>query len=83
MFSLLCKFHFYHYKCRCQLFFNLFQMYGQQLFEFVQGPGEVIFLPGGLTHSVLNLRDNVAYTENYLYVNSLPGMLTDFCSFPG
>ena len=48
-------------------------MYGQKLLEFVQGPGEVVFLPQGLTHSILNLHDNVAYTENYLYIGALPG----------
>ena len=48
-------------------------MYGQTLIEFVQGPGEVIFLPHGLTHAVLNVHDNVAYTENFLYVSALPG----------
>ena len=48
-------------------------MYGQNLIEVVQGPGEVIFLPNGLTHVVLNIQDNVAFTENYFYVNGLPG----------
>ena len=50
-------------------------MYGQKPLEIVQGPGEVLFLPQGLTHSILNLHDNVAYTENYLYIGALPGML--------
>ena len=49
-------------------------MYGQTLIEFVQSPGEVIFLPHGLTHAVLNVHDNVAYTENFFYVSALPGM---------
>jgi hypothetical protein len=48
-------------------------MYGQKLLEVVQGPGEVLFLPQGLTHCILNLQDNVAYTENYLYIGGLPG----------
>ena len=50
-------------------------MYGQKPLEIVQGPGEVLFLPQGLTHSILNLHDNVAYTENYLYIGALPGIL--------
>ena len=50
-------------------------MYGQKPLELVQGPGEVLFLPQGLTHSILNLHDNVAYTENYLYVGALPGTI--------
>ena len=53
-------------------------MYGQKLIEFVQGPGEVIFLPRGLTHAVLNIRDNVAYTENILYVHDLPGKINNY-----
>ena len=58
------------------------QMYGQTLVEFVQGPGEVVFLPQQLTHCVLNLQDNVAYTENYLYIGALPGKLrTCFIGF--
>ena len=54
------------------------KMYGQKLLEFVQGPGEVLFLPQGLTHSILNLHDNVAYTENYLYIGALPGRLSKY-----
>ena len=48
-------------------------MYGQTLVEAVQGPGEVIFLPHGLTHCVLNLHDNVALTENFLSISSIGG----------
>ena len=55
-------------------------MYGQKPLELVQGPGEVLFLPQGLTHSILNLHDNVAYTENYLYVGALPGKIKDMRS---
>ena len=55
-------------------------MYGQKPLELVQGPGEVLFLPQGLTHSILNLHDNVAYTENYLYVGALPGKIRDIIS---
>ena len=55
-------------------------MYGQKPLELVQGPGEVLFLPQGLTHSILNLHDNVAYTENYLYVGALPGKIKDIIS---
>lgn len=53
-------------KCR--------QIYGQRLKEGIQGPGEAIFLPHGLVHAVLNVMDNVAVTENYLYVEGLPGL---------
>ena len=50
-----------------------FQIYGQRLVEGIQGPGEAIFLPHGRVHSVLNIRDNVAVTENHLFVEGLPG----------
>ena len=45
--------------------------YGKLLWEGVQGPNEVIFLPSGLPHTILNLEDNVAITENYLLVDGL------------
>ena len=45
--------------------------YGKPLWEGVQGPNEVIFLPSGLPHTILNLEDNVAITENYLLVDGL------------
>lgn len=50
-------------------------MYGQTLVEAVQGPGELIFLPHGLTHSVLNLHDNVALTENFLSISGIGGKI--------
>ena len=49
------------------------QFYGKTVWEGVQGPNEVIYLPNGLLHTVLNLEDNVAITENFLFVDALPG----------
>ena len=49
------------------------QIYGQSVKEFVQHGGESLYLPHGYGHAILNIRDNVAVTENYLFVDSLPG----------
>ena len=49
-------------------------VFGHTIWEGVQYPGESIYLPFEMPHTVHNLEDNVAVTENYLFVDALPGI---------
>ena len=50
------------------------KFYGKTLWEGIQHPKEAIYMPHGLVHAVLNVDDTVAITENYLFVDALPGI---------
>ena len=39
--------------------------------EFIQGPGETLYMPGNLAHSIMNIDENVSVTENYFLHDSL------------
>jgi len=49
--------------------------YGKTVIEYVQEPGEVFFLPNGMPHTVFNIDDNVALTENYLFPDKLQSLV--------
>ncbi|PFH33283.1 histone lysine demethylase JMJD6a [Besnoitia besnoiti] len=42
------------------------------IYECIQRPGEVIYVPGGWWHAVLNLTDCVACTQNFVSFSFLP-----------
>ena len=52
-----------------------FRFYGKSVLEFVQLPGEVLYLPQGMPHSIHNIDDNIALTENYLFSDALPELV--------
>ena len=43
--------------------------------EFVQLPGDVLYLPQGMPHTIHNIDDNIAVTENYLFSDALPDLV--------
>ena len=54
--------------------------YGYSVREFIQGPGETIYMPGNLAHAIMNIDENVSITENYFLSDCLDdwvhGMMT-------
>ena len=47
------------------IFFDRF--YGKPIYQAVQRPGDVLYVPHGLPHAVHNLKTNIALTKNQLF----------------
>eukprot|EP00095_Tigriopus_kingsejongensis_P005222 maker-scaffold585_size130225-snap-gene-0.20 protein:Tk05222 transcript:maker-scaffold585_size130225-snap-gene-0.20-mRNA-1 annotation:"bifunctional arginine demethylase and lysyl-hydroxylase jmjd6-like" len=45
--------------------------YGKKILETVQKPGEIIYVPHGMGHAVLNIDENLSITENFLPVGAM------------
>lgn len=43
-----------------------------RLMEFIQYPGEVVFVPSGWWHAVINLTDSVSFTQNWVSTYNFP-----------
>ena len=54
--------------------------YGHPVQEFIQGPGDTLYIPANRAHAILNIEENISVTENYFLEDSLEdwvhGMMT-------
>ena len=61
---------------KCCLSFRKF--YGQEIQEFVQGPGETVYMPGTIAHAVHNLVGTVSVTENIFLMDCIEDYILGF-----
>ena len=63
------------------LYIECRKWYGYEVKEFIQGPGDTIYMPAYMAHAVMNIDENLSVTENYFLADSLDdwvhGMMTD------
>ena len=49
--------------------------YGRSVSQFLQRPGDTLYLPPRMGHAILNLEENISVTENYFLADSLEELL--------
>ena len=49
--------------------------YGRSVVEFLQRPGDTLYLPPRMAHAILNLEENISLTENYFLADSLEELI--------
>ena len=49
--------------------------YGRTVSQFLQRPGDTLYLPPRTAHAILNLEENISVTENYFLADSLEELI--------
>ena len=49
--------------------------YGRSVSQFLQRPGDTLYLPPRMAHAILNLEENISVTENYFLADSLEELI--------
>ena len=49
--------------------------YGREVVQFLQRPGDTLYLPPRMGHAILNLEENISVTENYFLADSLEQLI--------